>query len=390
MSRFLLCSPGQTHSTADLFDGLKVALYDAGHGVGTYALTQRIQHAQECLMLRYQHSQESLPQLAEPTFEDVLYHASQELLAAALRYDVDWVLFISSGLVPPEVYVLLRKAGLRTAVLFTESPYEDKRQSDLAPLLNVCFTNERTSVVSLRDMNPHTYYLRHAYDPARHYPIVSEERTEVPAHDVLFIGTLWQERIDLLTAVDWTGIDLALYGEQKWLPEGHPLWQYVRGEHVANARAAEMYRRAKVNLNLYRESAFYTPDAPRVRTAESVNPRALELAACGAFQLAQPRAEQDELLGTDAVPTFRTAEELQALLRRSLTDPIWRATAANVARQRVEGQTFAARAAEIVAILAPLQSRKGDTHGSPTSRQKRRDPHVNGRGRRADEARVAS
>lgn len=386
MSRYLLVSPGQTHSTADIYDGIRAALIEAGEGVGTYALTQRIRHAQECLMLRKERSTIEVP---EPTWEEVLYHASQELLAAALRYDVDWVLFVSCGLVPHEVYVLLRKAGLRTAVLLTESPYEDERQAQVAPLLNVCFTNERTSIERLRRANPNTFYLRHAYDPAHHSPEPSDLDDVVPAHDVVFVGTLWQERIDLLEQVDWRGIDLGLYGEQKWLPADHPLWHYVRGEHVDNAHAAALYRKAKVCLNLYRESAFYTPDAPRVLSAESVNPRAMELAACGAFQISQPRAEQDELFGS-SIPTFRTAADLEALVQKALAEPTWRQTQADRARHAVEGETFAARVAQLTAILAPIHSGKETSNGSQASRSQRGNLHVNHSRRRANQVGVAS
>ena len=81
-----------------------------------------------------------------------------------------------------------------------------------------------------------------------------------------------------------------------------------------NARAGALYRKARIGLNLYRA----TGGAP----AESLNPRAYELAADGVFTVAQPRAEQTERLG-GSVATFTTPGELEERIRTHLADA-WR------------------------------------------------------------------
>jgi spore maturation protein CgeB len=82
----------------------------------------------------------------------------------------------------------------------------------------------------------------------------------------------------------------------------------------------------------------------------SLNPRAYELAACGAFTISDRRAEGTALFG-ETVPTFTTAGELESLVRRYLADPAGRRRYAEQARVRVRGETFDARAAALIAAV---------------------------------------
>lgn len=99
-----------------------------------------------------------------------------------------------------------------------------------------------------------------------------------------------------------------------------PLRRFVRGAQVSNTTTAALYRRAAMGLNLYRVSKGWGRNAPVIEHAESLNPRAYELAACGAFHLSTYRAEVPEIFG-DLVPTFETPEDASALIRRWLADP---------------------------------------------------------------------
>jgi spore maturation protein CgeB len=197
-------------------------------------------------------------------------------------------------------------------------------------------------------MHPHVFYLPAAYDPQVHRPRAGESDEEVPAHDVVLVGSLFGERAELLAGVDWSGIDLALYGDWRGLPRRHKLRRYVRGGIVSNRHAAALYRHAKVGLNLYRESMGWGWYAERTTHAESLNPRAFELAACGCFQVSQPRAEVAEFFG-DSVATFRTPDELGQVVRSALADGEMRVARAQQAMRAIQGQTFVARAARLLA-----------------------------------------
>jgi spore maturation protein CgeB len=133
------------------------------------------------------------------------------------------------------------------------------------------------------------------------------------------------------------------------------LRRFVRGGAITNDSTAALYRRGRIGLNLYRSSARYGRKVEHVQGAESLNPRAYELAACGIFQISDYRMEVAETFG-DAVPTFAPGG-LEDLLRAYLNDSPARRYAARQARQRIMPHTFAARAAQVLADLETVEDR---------------------------------
>jgi hypothetical protein len=354
----LCCAPGPTHSTIDVYNGIVGGLRAIGQQVGEFRTHTRLEHASRCLQLRFEGA--GSPPGQEPDTNNVLFHASSEVVQYALYHEVDRVLFVASGIVHPAVYAMLRQAHVRTAMVLTESPYEDERQSEIAEQVDVVWTNERTSVPVLREANPNTFYLRHAYDPARHCPAAPDP--DVPAHDVVFVGTLWQERIDLLSAVDWTGINLGIYGSADLFdfqrfpnPDNERkravLEPYLYVGFVSNEYTTALYRAAKIGLNLHRTSVDLA-SGRHVAGAESMNPRCYEQAATGgALLCSDARAELLDTFG-EAAPTFDSPEQLEDLVRQLLYDDRARQQRAEAMRAAIAPHTFAARAAQIVAELS--------------------------------------
>jgi spore maturation protein CgeB len=345
--KILLVGAGAAYSTRDVEDGYRSAIQAVlGEDLHFYDLGSRLSLAQRWLHMLWRARGKDPAQ--RPSWPDAIYRGGIEALEMALRFRVDWVLAISGMFFHPDVLIMMRDAGKRTAVLFTESPYEDEQQARMASLVDMCWTTERTSVETLSKANPNVRYIRHAYDPARHRPDAPLDLS-LPAHDVVFVGSGFAERIELLKSVDWSGIDLGLYGEWGLLGSRSKLRQYVKGGTVSNEAATGLYRRARVGLNLHRASTAYGRNAPRVERAESLNPRAYELAACGLFQVTDARAEVAEIFG-DAVPTF-VPDQLEDILRAYLQDSPARHYAARRARAAIQPHTFAARAAQVLADL---------------------------------------
>jgi len=344
--KLLYVHPGASFSTHDVYTGYLGALTRQGHTIHEYRLDERLEVASRFLGTLWRHSKRP----GKPSSADVIWEACQQIVTRALYYNVDAVLIVSSMYLHPDFLVLLRRAHIPSIVIGTEHPYDDHHFAKLLPYIDVAFVNERASVAPLRAYNDDVYYLPHAHDPAKHRPGAQPGDEDVPAHDVVFVGTLFQERIDLLTGVDWTGIDLGLYGTVDLLPKRHPLRQHVRGGVIDNARAAALYRRAKIGLNLYRTSKGYGTEVEHIAHAESLNPRAVELAACGAFHLSNDRAEVGEVFGA-TVPTFDTSERLQRLIRYYLTNDKRRALPAAALPACVEHLTFDRQAAYMVSTL---------------------------------------
>lgn len=355
--RILAVHPGASHSTADVYAGLVGALTAQGHEITPYPLDVRIGRADGWLAYSWRRARKHEPDIIRPSWADALYEASKHVIYHALRMKaqgaLDGVLVVSGMYLHPDILVILRTAGIRTAMLLTESPYDVEHEAKVVQYVDVAWTNERSCVDYLRQYNPNTHYLPHAHDPARHSPEPNQHDADVPAHDVVFVGTAFQERIELLEQVDWDGIDFGLYGAWEALPSRHKLRKHLVGRIVENDVTAALYRRAKIGLNLYRTSKGFGRRAPRISHAESLNPRAYELAACGVFQLSDWRREAEEVFG-GCVPTFSSAEELQNLLTTFLRYPHAEQDRRNYAlsaQQRVRPHTFDARARQLVEQL---------------------------------------
>lgn len=350
----LLCiHPGASYSTADVYNGMSAALREQGHEIIEYRLDGRIAAAGAWLKYQVNRAKRRGADLSYNS-ADVLYRATVDVLERALRFQPDWVLIFSAMYCHPDGIIMLKRAGLKVGVILSESPYDEEQERRILPFVDVAWTNERTCVPRFREVNPSVYYLPHAYDPAKHFPGARLGDDALPSWDVVFVGTFFQERIEILSAVDWTGIDLGLYGEHAAIPSRSKLRKHITGGVTDNATAAALYRRAAIGLNLHRVSKGFGRGAPRIDHAESLNPRAYELAASGCFQISDERAEIVEVFG-GAVPTFTTADDLSRRIRGYLANPEVRDHLAVAACQAVQGHTFAARAQQITDDLSRVQ-----------------------------------
>lgn len=350
--KILAVHPGASFSTHDVYVGYRDALADMGHEVIEYRLDHRLEVSQRYLraLLNYTDRDRPRAERRKPTSAQVQWEAGSQIVNQALWHKVDFVLNISLMYTHPDYFVLLRRARVPNVAILTESPYTDEAHERLLPYIDVAFVNERSSVARLGRINADVSYLPPAYDPRTHHPGPHLDDRRQPAHDVVFVGTGFPERVALLAGVDWSDIDLGLYGTWDMLPSRHPLRRYVRGGVTPNHQAAALYRRARIGLNLYRTTTEFRPDAPHIAHAESLNPRAVELAACGAFHLSDRRAEVAEVFG-DTVPTFADAAGLASTIRSFLADEAARRRLAARLPGCVRGWTFRDRAEALVSTL---------------------------------------
>lgn len=367
--KILLIDPGADTSTVDVFNGYRDALKRVGHEVFTYSLQSRIPVATGWLEYNWRRTRKVQPDVVKPSWADSLYWAGIWSIEMALRIMPDWVVVVTGQFLLKDTLTLLRKATwphCKMAVILTESPYSDNQQVNFLPLVDVAFTNEMASVPIMRQFQPNVEYLPAAYDPERHRPDIDIPE-DTPAYDVLFIGTGFPERIELLSAVDWTGINLGIYGNWPDLGSRSKLRPYLHSGSIDNAGAVQLYRRASICLNLHR-SRLSSPNVPLpAGMAKSLNPRAYELAACGAFQISDWRDELPVVFGStsrtgDLVPTFKTADDFEGMVRSYLKVPEVRERIAGQLPAVVAGHTYDARAATLLEVLGraePLAPRAG-------------------------------
>ncbi len=289
--KILVIHPGADTSTADVEAGLCYGLQHHGCQVWRYRLDLLIEPSRRWLFSAWRALKKVSADQIKPTDDDVSFQASKEALFMAMRRQVDAVIIVSAMNFHPYVVQAMRRAGFPVYILFTESPYELQHELDAARVVDGCWTNERTCVSAFRAVQPNSGYVPHGWHPERHLVGLQPGDTDLPAHDVVFVGTAFPERVAWLDAVNWEGINLGLYGNWEMLPSRHRLRQYVVAKRITNRASAALYRRAKIGLNLYRDTPAGLP------VAESLNPRAYELAACGVCSVSTDRAEVREVFG---------------------------------------------------------------------------------------------
>jgi spore maturation protein CgeB len=345
--KILLSDSGAGWSTHDVYRGVHSALERAGQTVFKYSLTGHIEKSRQYMDWLWENSKRTTPRA---TNAEWLFHAGVGSIERALFNDVDWVIFTSGMYVSAEVLIMLKRAHVKTAILFTESPNDDDDQIRWARLVDLCWVNDKSSVESFKKAGiENVYYYQHAYDPELHFP-GGAVNPGVASHDVVFVGTGWIERVNLFEATDWTGIDFGLYGTWELMMPNSPCKKYLRPNIVKNEVTADLYRNSKIGINLHRTSKGFGDDAEHISQAYSINPRCYELAACGTFFISDYRPEIQDVFG-DLVPTFKTPEELRETIFYYLEHEDERLEIAKELPKKVSGHTFDSRVRGMLEVL---------------------------------------
>lgn len=139
------------------------------------------------------------------------------------------------------------------------------------------------------------------------------------AYDILFVGRPGYERISAKWAIE-LGFDVALYGEG---------WEYqapkemVKGAYIDNNELHKYYSSAKIVLNDTRYD---------MKKAGFISNRVFDVTASGGFLISDYMPEIEQFYG-DAIPMFKSKEDLKRLLDYYLNHPEERAEKAKKAQQ---------------------------------------------------------
>lgn len=341
--RWVAAHPGPHFSVDDVYDGWVEALIGLGQTVIPFNLGDRLQF--------YSHTHfkdedgEFIPAVDGQQATDL---AVNGLYATLYKARPDVLLVVSGWFLPRFVYDLCHAYGTKVVVVHTEEPYETDRAAVIAQWADINLINDPTNI----DQFPKgTRYVHHAYRPDVHHPGPPREQYVC---DLAFIGTGYPSRIAFLEAMDLSGLDVMLGGNWQQVKEGDPLRRFLANEPdvcVDNAETADIYRSARMGLNLYRRetSEGGRPDG------WACGPREIEMAACQLPFLREPRGESDELF--PMLPSFTSPEEASELLRWWLAHPAERDEAALKARAAIADRTFHSLAVDLLRHLE-----KGSIH----------------------------
>lgn len=335
--RWLVTEPGPSFSVLDVYAGWVEALRNAGEKV--------VEHPLSSMLTLYDNAmfQVSAHQFRKAlTAEQAMDLAADRLAGAMWKVRPDVLLVVSGFFAKYELLDIARHDGVTVVAVGTESPYEDERQLKLAEHCDVFLVDDPTNLEAFQAIT-RAEYMPKAYRPSLHCPGPADP---VLAADLAFVGTGYPSRVQFFEAMDLAGLDVLLAGNWTRLPESSPLCRHVAHadqECLDNTGAVDIYRSAKVGINLYRR------EGDEQRAGWSMGPRELELAACGSFFLRDPRPEGDEVL--DMLPTFSTPAEASELLRYWLPRDDERAALAGKAREAIQDRTFDNNAARLLRLL---------------------------------------
>ena len=194
------------------------------------------------------------------------------------------------------------------------------------------------------------HHLPQATDPDRFRPD-ADESSEVPHHDLLFVGNSRRVRRriidDVVAVLDQLpgGPELAIYGAD-WTPDlVNP--RHVVADHVDNDRLGAYYAAADVVLNDHWDD---------MRAHGFLSNRLYDALAAGAFVVSD-HVDGIEEQFAGAVATYTDRASLAAVLQHHLQHPEERRERAARGRAVVlDGHTFADRVQRILAVVAEVRA----------------------------------
>lgn len=226
----------------------------------------------------------------------------------------------------------MRQAGMATVMWFVEDWQVFNYWLSYAPLYDAFAVIQKEPFLSelARIGQKHAFYLPLAALPNFHAPLeLSEADKQKYGADLAFLGAgypnrrlafrRFAKRNFKIWGSDWDG-------EQFLAPNIQD-----HGRRIGEEESVKIYNASKINLNLH--SSLQTDKL--VSGGDFVNPRTFELAAMGAFQLADKRALMPELFAENELATFADLDDLEKKIDYFLAHPEERKAFAERSRQRV-------------------------------------------------------
>ena len=266
---------------------------------------------------------------------------SQCILAKVEAFSPDLVLCLAQAPMSRAALKRLRQNGVPTAMWFVEDFRLFTYWRAFAPYYDIFAVIQKEPFLSeLAAIGvANALYLPLAALPSLHRPmeLSPAEQKEFGA-EVSFMGAGYPNRREAFVRL--AGPGFKIWGTE-WEDEPR-LAPFVQreGGRISPEDCVRIYNATAVNLNLH---SSVRADA-LVSGGDFVNPRTFELAACGAFQLADRRALMPDLFGEDELALFDSLEELKEKMAYYRDRPEERKAMAARARARVLAEhTYAGR-----------------------------------------------
>jgi spore maturation protein CgeB len=275
-------------------------------------------------------------------------YASALVIAEHTRLRPDLTFVLSQAPLSERATDALRKSGSPVAMWFVENYRLTRSWRFLAPRYDLFFTVQRGPFHEelVRSGCAKAHWLPMACNPRRHRPRrLAEKAVRRYGSDVSFAGYGYYNRRQFFGGL--SDFDFKIWG-RGW--DESPVADLVQEEGRAfeESDLLQIASASKIHVNLHSASHVdgIDPDG------DYVNPRTFELAACGAFQMVDPRRDLQDLFTPEVeIPLFHDIGELRRRIIHYLDHPESRRDAALAARKTALGRhTYRHRMSEVLTL----------------------------------------
>jgi spore maturation protein CgeB len=226
-----------------------------------------------------------------------------------------------------------------------DSIYRAKGAYEIRNDVDHIFLFEKTDVEKLWQTDRiKSFFLPLALDESVYYPMNLERPI-----DILFVGTLYQKRIEMLERLveRFKNKNIQIYG-RFYSPFRKTLFHLLRenkniflNKNISPSQVNEVYNRSKVCINIHHDQSSY-----------GVNQRFFEIPGSGSFQLVENNPFVLDHFSEKEIMTYHSEEDLFRKIETGLKDPETALEMAQRAYKKVlESHTFTHRVKEMLQTI---------------------------------------
>lgn len=216
----------------------------------------------------------------------------------------DIVIIIKGDTIFPKTVQAM--AGVQRILWMMDGIHYNPQSIQLVKDMEAVFLFEKSDVEKVKQLNPNTHYLPSAVDEKIY------RKLDLPKDiDLLFIGTLYPDRIELLHKIRkaFPQLKMKVYCERYRFYK-HPV-KFIQSlfdktfinRFVPPKKANRLYNRAKICLNMHHEQSVY-----------GINPRFFEIAGTESLLFTDHRPFIDDFLAGYKIHSYKTEDELFSMI----------------------------------------------------------------------------
>ncbi len=285
----------------------------------------------------------------------------------AVKHSCNFFLAYGGEEMEMEVCRRLKAACGCSAVWFTEDPYEFSVNQKRASLFDLIFTNDKACS---EKYGPNAHHLPFGASKKFHY-LHYPESDESFLYDLLFVGTAWPNRVDLIKAIEPHIADLrfkfALPTNEFLPPFSLEQPEFTYNWKTPNNELARMANLSKITLMLGRVFSA----SGNIAKSDTPGPRLFETALSCGFQLLDDSIADFSPYFTPDIEaiTFSGPDDCLEKIRFYLENPaIRKQIATNAQKRALNSHTYGHRIQKILDEAAKISFKTSSSHGLSRSK----------------------